>query len=123
MTAEFSTLTKVLDGHVSLRISDIQTITVDGGSIPAGMDVDSRAGTVAWADQNNLGDPGPYLFEGTHRTPDETFSREAPKADKEAAQLRQQITPERFIAAYLDEQAGNSTAMDAIKAIWTGIKA
>ena len=57
--------TKILDGPVSLGRNQIilGSLTVNGGSIPAGMAIDHGAGVAMWSDQKRLGPAGPYLFE------------------------------------------------------------
>lgn len=76
--ANFRKRTKIKNGKYSIGVTDILTVTVNGAPPPATMDIDMRAGRVQWTDQNNLGDPGPYVFEGTHRTPAETAAIETP---------------------------------------------
>lgn len=94
MTQQFTTKTKIKDGPASLRVTDILdgTLTVDGGPIPETMTVNLRNGTVEWTGER--GDPGPYLFEGTHRTPQETQANEATYRQKRAAAYIATISPE-----------------------------
>lgn len=65
MRIEISKLSRVFDGSMSLGVSRIygDTLTVDGGALPEGMELDARGGNVHWQDQENLGERSPYLFE------------------------------------------------------------
>lgn len=90
--ANFTKRLKVLDGRASLGVSDLLTVTVNGAPAPAGMTVDMRAGEVYWTDQGKLGDPGPWLFEGTHRTPAETAAIETPADIKRVEDFKADVS-------------------------------
>ena len=63
--------TKILDGPMTLGCRDIDafSIKVNGGSPPDNMLFDCTNGFVMWADQNKLGDPGPYNIEFEYTPP------------------------------------------------------
>ena len=82
MRIEYSKWSRVLNGSMGLGRSRIysDTLAVDGGAMPDSMVLDARGGNVYWLDQENLGDPGPYLFAFEHFRPAQcTFGADKPQ--------------------------------------------
>ena len=133
MTTQYTHITKILDGSMSLGRSHITngSLTVNGGAIPPAMTIDYNAGTVQWSDQSALGAPGPYTFTFTHKTPDEVRAEKETYRDKRQrdyiAQFSIEGTFERSLGdaidALIDFVYGDTTALDALKAKRDAIKA
>jgi hypothetical protein len=104
---------------------DLQTGTVDGGTIPDGMIV-STSGDAYWEDPQNPGPPGPYVFEFEYGTiePDPTYREQRLQAyiDELSPEQTFRTSMGDAIDAIIKHIYGDSTDLDAIAAKIADIK-